>query len=77
MTHIKPGRYRHYKGNLYEVIGIARHEETHEELVIYRALYDSPQFGPQALWARPLSVFKEEVNLDGKRVPRFTPIGNN
>ena len=75
--HIKPGRYRHYKGDLYEVIGVARHEETHEELVVYRALYDSPTFGPQALWVRPVSVFNETVERDGGHIPRFAYIGND
>jgi cyclomaltodextrinase / maltogenic alpha-amylase / neopullulanase len=74
MQNIKLGKYRHYKGNLYEVIGVARHSETLEELVIYRALYDSPEFGKNALWARPKKMFLEDVLVDGKKVPRFTPL---
>lgn len=63
---IKFGKYRHYKGKEYEVVGVARHSETLEELVIYRALY-----GNFDLWARPLAMFLEEVEVDGKKVPRF------
>lgn len=71
MTEHKLGRYEHYKGKQYEVIGIARHSETLEELVIYRALYDSAEFGKNALWARLKSMFFENVTIDGKEIPRF------
>ncbi len=71
---MKLGIYRHYKGNLYEVIGVARHSETLEELVVYRALYDSPDFGPNALFVRPLSMFAEMVEVNGESVQRFTLI---
>jgi hypothetical protein len=71
MEEIKPGRYQHYKGNFYEVIGVARHSETLGELVIYRALYDSPEFGKNALWARPKKMFLETVEVNGKKIPRF------
>ena len=64
------GRYRHYKGNEYEVIGVAKHSETLEELVVYRALY-----GDFALWVRPLKMFLEDVEIDGKKVPRFQYVG--
>lgn len=60
------GRYQHYKGGKYEVIGIAKHSETNEDLVIYRALY-----GDKQIWARPLPVFLEEVEVEGKKIPRF------
>ncbi|TAK22568.1 MAG: DUF1653 domain-containing protein [Chloroflexota bacterium] len=70
---MKLGRYRHYKGNPYEVIGVARHSETLEELVVYRALYISPQFGPDSLWVRPKAMFLENVTLEGRSVPRFAP----
>ena len=60
------GRYRHYKGNEYEVLGVARHSETLEELVVYRALY-----GERGLWVRPRKMFHESVVIDGRRVPRF------
>lgn len=65
---IKPGRYRHYKGKLYEVIGVAHHSETLEELVLYRALYKT-RFGATSFWVRPLSIFDEKVNVRGKVVP--------
>jgi len=63
---LTPGRYRHYKGNFYEVIGVARHSETEEWLVVYRCLY-----GDHSLWVRPLEMFKEEVIVDGLAVKRF------
>ena len=62
----KNGKYKHYKGNYYEVIGIAKHSETLEELVVYRALY-----GDNQVWVRPRQAFLEEVVQDGKRQPRF------
>jgi len=74
MTELKLGKYKHYKGKKYEVIGLALHSETLEELVIYRALYDSEEFGHNALWARPKSMFLGTVNLDGKEIPRFRHI---
>lgn len=67
---IKKGIYKHYKGKNYEVIGVARHTETEEVMVIYKALYDS-EFGKDALWARPLKMFQEDVVVDGKMVKRF------
>ncbi len=73
---IKPGIYRHYKGKDYEVIGVARHSETEEELVVYKALYES-EFGKDALWVRPAAMFQETVSLDGKVVPRFVYIHDN
>ena len=66
MTAILPGRYRHYKGNFYEVIDVARHSETEEEMVVYRTLY-----GDHSLWVRPLGMFLENVVVDGREVPRF------
>jgi hypothetical protein len=65
-TDLKPGRYRHYKGKFYEVIGVARHSETEEKLVVYRCLY-----GDYSLWVRPLDMFVESVIVDGREVPRF------
>lgn len=70
---MKTGLYQHYKGKQYEVIGIARHSETLEEMVVYRALYDTPDFGYAALWVRPRAMFEEMVEVNGKMVPRFTP----
>ena len=70
MESIKPGRYRHFKGKEYEVLGVARHSETEEELVVYRALY-----GDFGLWVRPVSMWNEAVERDGKTFHRFTYIG--
>lgn len=70
MSRLKKGTYRHYKGRLYEVIDVARHSETEEELVIYRTLYVNEN-GEQTLWVRPLSMFTENVVVEGKLVPRF------
>jgi hypothetical protein len=58
---VKPGRYQHFKGNFYEVIGIARDSETLEELVIYKALYDNPKFGSGALWVRAKKNFLSKL----------------
>lgn len=60
------GRYRHYSGKEYEAIGVAHHSETLEELVVYKALYDEG-----SIWVRPLGMFLEEVEVDGRQVPRF------
>lgn len=61
------GIYRHYKGQRYQVLGTARHSETLEELVVYRALY-----GEHGLWVRPAPMFAETVTVDGQPLPRFT-----
>ena len=66
MAAIKNGTYKHYKGRHYEVIGVARHSETEEELVVYRQLY-----GEHGLWVRPKSMFSETVEIDGRQIPRF------
>jgi len=66
---VKPGRYRHYKGKEYEVIGAARHSETEEEYVVYRALY-----GDHGVWVRPTSLFVQEVTVDGRIMPRFASL---
>ncbi len=71
MKKVKLGKYQHYKGKFYEVIGVARHSETLEELVVYRALYDSKEFGKNAIWVRPKSMFLEKVTVNNKEVPRF------
>lgn len=63
---VKTGRYRHYKGNDYLVIGVARHSETEEEMVVYSADY-----GKFGLWVRPREMFLEKVEVDGREVPRF------
>ena len=72
----KPGIYKHYKGKRYEVIGIAHHSDTLEEFVVYRALYDSEEFGNRSLWVRPKDMFLGNVEVDGKEVPRFRYIKN-
>ncbi len=63
---LQPGRYRHYKGKLYEVIDVARHSETEELLVVYRCLY-----GDFSLWVRPLAMFLDTVDVNGAKVSRF------
>jgi hypothetical protein len=63
------GRYRHYKGGDYEVVGVARHSETLEPLVVYRPLYNQ-----SGLWVRPHAMFFEQVDIDGRLQPRFAPV---
>lgn len=65
------GKYKHYKGNLYEVIAVAHHSETLEEMVVYKALYDTPDFGYGAIWIRPKTMFNEEVLVNEKWIKRF------
>lgn len=66
------GKYRHYKNEkLYEIIDFARHSETCEEMVVYRALYHSQEFGDNQLWVRPRQMFFEQVMHNGQMVPRF------
>lgn len=71
-TEIKPGIYRHFKGNQYEVLYTAKHSETLEPMVVYKALY-----GDGAVWVRPASMWSQEVEYFGKTVPRFLYIGEN
>ncbi len=66
-----PGKYRHFKGNEYELLYLARHSETREEMVVYRALY-----GEMGIWVRPKEMWNEIVERDGKRLKRFTYIGD-
>jgi hypothetical protein len=66
---IELGKYRHYKGNYYEVIGVVRHSETLEELVLYKQLY-----GEGGLWVRPLLMFTETVTIEGQNKPRFEKV---
>ena len=75
MAEIKLGKYRHYKGKEYEVLGVGNHSETLEKLVIYKALYDSEEFGPNAIWTRPYEMFFDTKNIEGKEVKRFEYIG--
>lgn len=69
---MKLGKYRHFKGNEYEVIGVAKHSETMGEMVVYRALY-----GEGGLWVRPRAMFEETVERDGKTLPRFAYIDDD
>ena len=71
MDEIRPGRWRHFKGNEYMVLGIAQHSETLEPMVVYRALY-----GDGGLWVRPAAMWLETVERDGQSFPRFTYIGD-
>lgn len=70
MSAIHPGRYQHYKGKEYVVIGIARHSETEEELVVYRQ-----EYGDRSLWVRPRKMFEEMVEIEGRMAPRFRFVG--
>ena len=69
LTETPTGLYRHYKGGQYEVIGTARHSETLEPLVLYRA-----EYGERGLWVRPFAMFTEDVVIEGVKQPRFTPL---
>jgi cyclomaltodextrinase len=71
---LKLGKYKHYKGKEYEVVGIARHSETLEELVVYKALY---QNDGENIWVRPLTMFIEEVEIEGKKMSRFEFLGKD
>ncbi|MEX2054415.1 MAG: DUF1653 domain-containing protein [Candidatus Colwellbacteria bacterium] len=70
---LRPGRYRHYKGKEYRVIGVAKHSETLEDLVVYEALYEN---NVSHLWIRPLAIFTEEIEIGGKKVKRFEYLGD-
>ena len=69
MEEIKPGKYRHFKGKEYQVLYVAKHSETLEEMVVYKALY-----GEHGVWVRPASMWNETIERDGKSFKRFTPI---
>jgi hypothetical protein len=69
MRKLKLGKYRHSKsGKIYEVLGVAKHSETLEDLVVYKCLHNNPL---SKLWVRPFSMFKEKVEINGKKIPRF------
>lgn len=76
MLELPLGKYQHYKGPEYELIGVGHHTETLEEMVIYRALYNSSEFGDQAIWVRPKTMFLEQVEWQGQKTPRFKYLGN-
>ena len=69
MSELRPGLYRHFKGNLYKLLYVAKHSETLEPMVVYQALY-----GEQGIWVRPASMWSEHVERDGSSGPRFSPI---
>ena len=69
MSDLEVGLYRHYKGNLYMVLGVARHSETNERLVVYR-----PEYGERQWWVRPLAMFLETVRINGQSTPRFARV---
>lgn len=69
---IKLGKYRHFKGNSYQIVSIAKHSETLEEFVVYQALY-----GEMGMWIRPVKMFEELVEVDGKMVKRFEYVGED
>ena len=72
---VRLGRYRHYKGKEYRVIGVARHSETLERLVIYQGLYNSEEFGEKPLWVRPVALFLAMKRVGDKMVPAFEYLG--
>ena len=72
---IKLGKWKHYKGGEYEVLGIAVHSETLQEMVIYKMLYDSEDFKKGTIWVRPAMMWEQEVEWEGKKVKRFEFIG--
>lgn len=68
---MKLGKYKHFKGGIVEVIAVAHHSETLEEMVVYRALYECRTFGKGSVWVRPKQMFLEDVIIDGKEISRF------
>ena len=72
MNELKPGIYRHFKGNKYRLLYVAKHSETLEEMVVYQAMY-----GERGYWVRPASMWTEQVTREGKTFPRFTYIGSD
>lgn len=74
MNTIKKGVYEHYKGKRYEVVDVARHSETLELMVVYKAMY-AGEFPEGSLWVRPLTMFQEDIKVGGKTVPRFRYLG--
>lgn len=68
------GIYQHYKGGIYEVLWAGKHTETLEDCIVYKALYNHPEFGEDALWIRPKSLFFSEIEFQGRMIPRFFKI---
>ena len=77
MNQFRIGKYQHYKWNFYEVLWIAHHSETLEELVVYRALYNSEEFWDDVLWVRPKKMFLENIEFNGELQPRFRYVPEN
>ena len=71
---ISTGKYRHYKGKEYEVLGMALHSETLEKMVVYKPLYLTPEFPENTMWVRPLAMFTETILVDGVEIERFKKI---
>ncbi len=69
------GLYHHYKGQLYEVLGVGKHADTHEDIVVYRGLYKSVEFGCNPLWVRPKKDFLDDIVVEGIAMPRFLFVG--
>lgn len=69
---VRLGKYQHFKGGMYKVLGVAKNSETFEDLVVYEALYGNET---SKIWVRPVSMFMDEVDVDGKKVPRFKYVG--
>ncbi|MBU6389127.1 DUF1653 domain-containing protein [Patescibacteria group bacterium] len=72
----RPGKYQHYKGEYYQVFGVAHDSDTGEEYVMYQGLYDSPEFGPRPLWVRKKDSFLKLATVDGKTVERYRYVGD-
>lgn len=77
LQNLSKGIYKHYKGNFYQVIGVAKHSETLEELVVYKPIYNHDHAKPEQLWVRPLKMFTETININGTTVCRFEPVKVN
>jgi hypothetical protein len=72
---IKKGKYKHYKGDIYEIVEVGRDSGTLEEVVVYKGLYNSDKFGNNPIWVRPLKEFIGEIEIDGKKIKRFEFVG--
>ena len=77
MRKVKPGLYKHYKGNIYEVLFLGKESDTEKDVVIYRGLYNSKEFGKNPVWVRSMKAFAERVKVNGKLVDRFKSISKN
>jgi len=73
---MKLGKYKHYKGGTVEVLSVAHHSETLEEMVVYKCMYESGNFGIGSIWVRPKKMFLENVVIEGRTIPRFEQIND-